>query len=108
VIPLTFAWTDATGAFVDSAAAAPSVSIDPLSCASLAPSSEPITPDDAGDSNGLRYDAEARTWIYNWSTRPLAAGCYGPGECGPPRVCRTGVRVYRGAAEQVSAHLTLT
>lgn len=76
VIPLKFAWTDAAGAHVDSASAAPSVSVYPLNCASLAPSSEPITPDDAGASGGLRYDADAATWIYNWSTRPLAAGCY--------------------------------
>ena len=56
--------------------AAPSGSIYPLNCASLAPSSEPITPDDAGGSGGLRYDADIATWIYNWSTRQVAAGCY--------------------------------
>ncbi len=76
VIPIKFGWTDASGALVDSAAAAPSISISPLSCASLAPTSEPITPDDAGQSGGLRYDVDAATWIFNWSTKPLAAGCY--------------------------------
>ena len=76
VIPLKFAWLDATGARVDSADAAPAVTIYPLNCASLAPSTEPITPDDAGGSGGLRYDAETQTWIFNWNTKPLAAGCF--------------------------------
>ena len=61
VIPLKFAWTGGAGGFVDSAAAAPSVSIYPLNCASLAPSSEPITPEEAGKSGGLRYDAATAT-----------------------------------------------
>lgn len=29
-----------------------------------------------GGSGGLRYDTETATWTFNWSTRPLAAGCY--------------------------------
>ena len=76
VIPLKFAWTEAGGGLVDSASAAPSVSIFPVSCASLAPSSDPIAPDDAGASGGLRYDADSAAWTFNWSTRSLVAGCY--------------------------------
>jgi hypothetical protein len=63
VIPLKFAWLDPAGARVDSAGAAPAVTIYPLNCASLAPSTDPISPDDAGGSGGLRYDAETR-WRY--------------------------------------------
>jgi hypothetical protein len=76
VVPLKFAWVDGGGALTDSANAEPGVRIYPVSCASLAPASDPITPDDAGGTGGLRYDADAMTWIFNWSTRSAAAGCY--------------------------------
>jgi len=67
VIPLKFAWLDAAGARVNSADAAPAVAIYPLNCASLAPPTDPITPDAAGGSGALRYDADTRTWIFNWN-----------------------------------------
>ena len=38
--------------------------------------SNPIAPEDAGKSGGLRYDTSTRTWIFNWSTKPLAAACF--------------------------------
>jgi hypothetical protein len=76
VVPLKFGWTDAAGVPVDSGAAAAAVRLYPVSCSSQAPTSDPITPDDAGNSSGLRYDAEKQVWIFNWSTRPLSAGCF--------------------------------
>jgi hypothetical protein len=76
VVPLKFAWTDGGSALVGSDAAAPSVRIYEVSCSSLAPLSDAIAPEDAGESGGLRYDPETLTWIFNWSTRSLSAGCF--------------------------------
>jgi hypothetical protein len=76
VVPLKFEWVDAAGVVVDSALAAPAVAIYGASCTADAPTTAPITLDDAGDSGGLRYDASTLTWIFNWSTKGLAAGCF--------------------------------
>jgi hypothetical protein len=77
VVPLKFAWADATGALVDSAAANPTVTIYSAACTTQAPATDPIAPDDAGESGGLRYDAGTQTWTFNWSTKPLPASCFG-------------------------------
>jgi hypothetical protein len=76
VVPLKFGWVDAAGLVVDSALAAPVVAVYGTSCTSEAPTTTPITPDDAGASGGLRYDAGTLTWIFNWSTKGLAAVCF--------------------------------
>jgi hypothetical protein len=76
VVPLRFNWVDAGGVIVDSAAANPTVVVFPASCTTQTPATEPITPEDAGNSGGLRYDASTKTWIFSWSTKPLAAGCF--------------------------------
>ncbi|HTG94433.1 MAG TPA: PxKF domain-containing protein, partial [Pyrinomonadaceae bacterium] len=76
VVPLKFNWINTAGVIVDSAAANPSVAVFPTSCATQTPSTTPITAEDAGNSGGLRYDSSTQTWIFNWTTRPLAAGCY--------------------------------
>jgi hypothetical protein len=75
VVPLKFNWVNTAGVIIDSADANPTVSIVPMSCATQLPGTDLITPDDAGNS-GMRYDAATKTWIFNWSTRPLAGGCY--------------------------------
>lgn len=76
VVPLKFTFVDADGAPIDSAAASPAVSVYQGACADDAGAAEPIAVEDAGQSGGWRYDADARTWIFGWSTKPLAAGCY--------------------------------
>jgi len=76
VVPLKFNWINTAGGIVDSAAANPSIAVFPTSCSTQTPSTDPITAEDAGNSGGLRYDASTRTWIFNWTTKPLAAGCY--------------------------------
>jgi len=76
VVPLKFAWATPAGTLVDSSAAAPTIAIYATNCTAQAPTTQPITADDAGDSGGLRYDATAATWIFNWSTKGLAAGCF--------------------------------
>jgi hypothetical protein len=76
VVPLKFNWVNTAGLIVDSAAANPSVAVFPTSCLTQTPSTTPITAEDAGNSGGLRYDANTQTWTFNWSTKPLAAGCF--------------------------------
>jgi hypothetical protein len=76
VVPLKFNWVDAGGVIVDSANANPTVAVFPASCATQTPGTDPITPEDSGNSGGLRYDASTKTWIFNWSTKHLAAGCF--------------------------------
>lgn len=75
VIPLKFNWTDADGNVIDSASAAPNVTIYPGPC-SAAPTGTPIAADDAGNSGEFRYDTVTSTWVFGWSTRPVAEGCY--------------------------------
>lgn len=76
VVPLKFNWVDAAGRVIDSGAASPAISIYRDSCSDQPAMSEPIAADDAGQSDGWRYDAAASTWIFGWSTKPLTAGCY--------------------------------
>ena len=76
VVPLKFSWVDSAGILSDSAAADPAVAIYAASCDTQATATDPITAEDAGESGGLRYDASTMTWIFNWSTKPLTAGCY--------------------------------
>ena len=76
VVPLKFNWVNAAGVIVDSAAANPTVAVFPTSCVTQTPTTDPITAEDAGNSGGLRYDASTMTWTFNWSTKPLAAGCF--------------------------------
>lgn len=75
VVPLKFNWVDPSGAAVDSATAAPSVTIYGGGC-SGEPTTTPITPDDAGHSDGFRYDIATKTWVFGWNTKALAEGCY--------------------------------
>jgi hypothetical protein len=76
VVPLKFNWVDAGGLVVDSANASPSVTITPTSCATQSPLGDAIAPEDAGNTAGLHYDSTTRIWTFNWSTKPLAAGCF--------------------------------
>jgi hypothetical protein len=76
VVPLKFGWLNSSGAPLGSAGAAPQVAIYSASCATQAPTTQPITPEDAGASGGLRYDASTSTWIFNWSTKGLSVGCF--------------------------------
>jgi hypothetical protein len=76
VIPLKFNWLDAAGTVLDSASASPALSVYAGSCAGESAPGEPIAVDDAGGSDGWRYDAAARTWIFGWSTKAVPAGCY--------------------------------
>jgi len=73
-IPLSWQYTDASGAVVPSASAAPTVEITgPGPC--LTTGGELITVDAAGNL-GLQYDTATHTWQFNWRTSELAAGCY--------------------------------
>jgi hypothetical protein len=76
VVPLKFNWVDAAGLIVDSADANPAVTVFPASCTTQAATTNLVAPEDAGNSGGLRYDASTKTWTFNWSTKPLAAGCF--------------------------------
>lgn len=75
VVPLKFNWTNGEGLVIDSATASPSVTIYPGTC-SAEPTTTPIAADDAGQSDGFRYDAATNTWVFSWNTKPLAEGCY--------------------------------
>jgi hypothetical protein len=75
VVPLKFNWVNAAGAVIESASANPGIAIRGGTC-SDEPSTAALPAEDAGSSQGWRYDAASRTWIFGWSTRPLAAGCY--------------------------------
>ena len=75
VVPLKFNWVDAASVVIDSATASPSVTIYPGACSSQ-PATTPIAADDAGQSDGFRYDAATSTWVFAWSTKALTEGCY--------------------------------
>src|SRR5687767_2981992 len=76
VVPLKFNWIDAAGVIIDSANANPTVSVSPTNCSQQATLTDTIAMEDAGNSGGLRYDATTMTWVFNWSTKPLAVGCF--------------------------------
>jgi hypothetical protein len=75
-VPLKFNWLDASGIIVDSAIASPNIAVFPASCTAQEQTGIVIIPEDAGTSGGLRYDASTKTWVFNWSTKALPAGCY--------------------------------
>jgi hypothetical protein len=75
-VPLKFNWTTSDGIVVDSATVSPALSVYVGNCAADGASATLIVPDDAGQSDGWRYDVDTRTWIFGWNTRPLATGCY--------------------------------
>jgi hypothetical protein len=67
--------TDAQGAPVTDLSAIASITYQKVSCGSFAgEQTQPVAADSSGNS-GLRYDATANAYVYNWST-PRAAGCY--------------------------------
>lgn len=73
-VPLSWQYRDATGAVVDSAHAAPTVTVTgPAECGGG--SGLPITVASPGAS-AMRYNGATKTWHFNWSTRNLADGCY--------------------------------
>jgi hypothetical protein len=74
-IPLKWQYTAADGSVADSAAASPTLTIyGPVSCGET-DGGELIDVSSPGDS-GYRYDAETRTWQFNWKTRGVPNGCY--------------------------------
>jgi hypothetical protein len=74
-IPLKWQYEDASGNVVDSADAAPMISIiGPYACGA-AQDGEAILVNDSG-SSGLRYEADIKTWHFNWKTTGLQQGCY--------------------------------
>ena len=76
VVPLHFNWVNASGLVVDSVNANPAITISPTSCQAQSTLGDPIVPEDAGNSGGLHYDPITKTWTFNWSTKPLPAGCF--------------------------------
>ena len=74
--PIKFNWRDDAGAVINSGLANPAVSIFPVNCESQQGTTSQIVVEDSGSSGGLRYDATSNTWIFNWSTRQVSAGCY--------------------------------
>ena len=73
-IPLKWQYTDFDGLLVDSLEADPRVRI--VLDGVLPPmTDDPIDVGDPGNS-GLRYDALAMTWQFNWQTKGFAAGAY--------------------------------
>jgi beta propeller repeat protein len=67
--------TDATGAFVSDLNAVVGIVYDMVSCAAFDAATSSDVPAVAAGGSGLRYDATANQYVYNWKT-PWAAGCY--------------------------------
>ncbi len=73
-VPLTWQYTDFTGAVISSSTAASVVRIDPSQCVSGVDGA-PIVAMSSG-SSGYQYDSISNTWQFNWKTTGLPVGCY--------------------------------
>jgi hypothetical protein len=72
-IPIKFQLSDANGQFITSLSAITNLQVAPVNAnGSLG---TPFNPTAAGGT-GLRYDATANQYVFNWQTRGLAAGAY--------------------------------
>jgi hypothetical protein len=74
-IPLKWHYLGSDGSVADSQDAAPAVTIQgPVGCGDTT-SGEVLDISSSGDS-GYQYDAETRTWQFNWQTTGVPSGCY--------------------------------
>jgi hypothetical protein len=72
-IPIKFQLTDSNGAFITSLSAVTSLQVAPVNAnGSLGTPSNPT----GSGGTGLRYDATANQYVFNWQTKGLTAGSY--------------------------------
>jgi hypothetical protein len=72
---VTWQLTDASGAYISALSAVTSISYLPVSCGTFSGDPAQAVAAASPGHTGLRYDATAKQYVFNWST-PKKPGCY--------------------------------